>query len=129
MKKTIFQLGGNMKKLFSLVFVIFILYLTAGEETQELYTVDQEKCIGCTICEMKCPVNAITMIDEKAFIDPSLCIKCGICFNVCPMKAISNKLTKEDILNIIVDDTTKIDSVYSDTTDIKKEAEEPSEDI
>ena len=48
-----------------------------------------EKCIGCTICAKKCPVDAIRGELKKPHeVDPELCIGCEICFTVCPKKAI-----------------------------------------
>jgi len=65
---------------------------TAVEDTirvvENLYVVDKEACIGCTICVQKCPTNAISMKDGKAVIDHEKCIQCGICADVCPVKAI-----------------------------------------
>jgi len=53
------------------------------------YTIDEEKCIGCTVCARKCPVSCIEgerkMIHK---IDQSLCIKCGACFEVCKFDAV-----------------------------------------
>jgi len=52
----------------------------------------EEKCIGCTICAKKCPVNAIDgKVKEVHKIDEEKCIQCGICIDVCPKKAIEVK--------------------------------------
>ncbi len=51
-------------------------------------------CVACRICEKKCPVSAIKVIDNLAVIDYSICTSCGICVEVCPQKVIVNVAPK-----------------------------------
>jgi len=54
------------------------------------YTILEHKCIGCTICAKKCPVQCISgNLKEPHTIDQTRCIKCGECFNACKFNAIS----------------------------------------
>lgn len=50
--------------------------------------VKQEDCVGCGVCVEECPVNAISMVDEKAEINMDECIRCGVCHDVCPQDAV-----------------------------------------
>ncbi len=63
----------------------------AGVCTELLrYSIDSEKCKGCTLCAKKCPVTAIMGKPKSPhYIIPDKCISCGACFDVCPFKAVA----------------------------------------
>ena len=56
------------------------------------YSIDADKCKGCTACARKCPVGAISGAIKSAHtIDTSKCIKCGVCMETCRFGAIIKK--------------------------------------
>ncbi len=42
--------------------------------------------VPCTACQHKCPVKAITLVDNIPVINKDLCIGCGACEHVCPAR-------------------------------------------
>lgn len=53
------------------------------------FTIDKDKCIGCTKCARNCPVGAIKgSLKQPHEIDNNVCIKCGACARGCPKKAV-----------------------------------------
>jgi heterodisulfide reductase subunit A len=64
---------------------------------------DEDKCIGCGLCEHFCPYSAIKMAKrekkKKAEIISAACKGCGVCATYCPAKALSmGRFTDEQII-------------------------------
>ena len=53
------------------------------------YTINPEKCTGCTLCAKNCPTNCISgKAKQVHVINQSECIKCGTCKTVCNFDAV-----------------------------------------
>lgn len=53
------------------------------------YSINAEKCIGCTKCARNCPASCISgKVKEPHVIDQDKCIKCGACMDNCPVGAV-----------------------------------------
>jgi NADH-quinone oxidoreductase subunit F len=53
------------------------------------FTIDAQKCKGCSKCQRACPVQAISGVIKQPFaIDGSKCVRCGACVTACPFHAV-----------------------------------------
>ena len=65
-------------------------------------SVDEEKCIGCGLCESICAFSAIRLVSKnganKAETIPASCKGCGLCAASCPQQAITmGHFTNEEL--------------------------------
>lgn len=59
---------------------------------------EKDKCVGCTTCLKRCPMECIRVRNGKASILYELCIDCGVCVRICPYNA---KVAQTDPINAI----------------------------
>ena len=56
------------------------------------YYILPDKCIGCTLCARRCPVNCISGERKSVHvIDTARCIKCGECYQACKFHAVTRR--------------------------------------
>jgi energy-converting hydrogenase A subunit Q len=67
--------------------IIFNRRKISSTRTGEI-SIDHQLCQSCGVCVNKCPVDAMSMIDDSVKVDPDLCILCGECEAICPLKAV-----------------------------------------
>jgi len=55
-----------------------------------VYSIDADKCTGCTLCAKNCPAASIMGAPKSPhYIITDKCISCGTCFTVCRFGAVS----------------------------------------
>jgi ferredoxin len=59
-----------------------------AQTTGKTYYIGHD-CMGCQVCRMKCPANAINYGDDRNEIDQKKCTHCGTCYRECPVSVIS----------------------------------------
>lgn len=75
-----------------------------------MININNDKCIGCGMCQTVCPRDVIRIMAKKAGVkDPVSCLECGACSLNCPVGAIEVTkgtgclvaILKEDILKTV----------------------------
>ena len=53
-------------------------------------SLDNDRCVGCKMCEVVCPHGVFEMAESKAIIaEKDSCMECGACALNCPTKALA----------------------------------------
>ena len=63
--------------------------LNAEEKPKQVAIIDEQTCIGCTLCIQACPVDAIVGAAKQmhTIVEP-LCTGCELCVKPCPVECI-----------------------------------------
>jgi electron transport complex protein RnfB len=72
--------------------------LDAEEKPKAVALIDENTCIGCTLCIQACPVDAIVGAAKQLHtILAPLCTGCELCLPPCPVECISMKTITETV--------------------------------
>ncbi|MDR1276547.1 MAG: electron transport complex subunit RsxB [Candidatus Accumulibacter sp.] len=75
---------------------------TAGvaEKPPQFAVIDENRCIGCTLCIQACPVDAIVGAAKQLHtVVGSICTGCALCAAPCPVECIEMKTIAETVDN------------------------------
>ena len=74
--------------------------LDAEEKPKQLALIDEQTCIGCTLCIQACPVDAIVGAAKQLHtVVGALCTGCELCVKPCPVECIRMETITENIDN------------------------------
>lgn len=69
--------------------------------TKKIITTLEARCKDCYRCVRVCPVKAIGIKDNQAYIDDEKCILCGTCVRECPQNAKVYRKDSEKVLEML----------------------------
>ena len=74
-----------------------------------MINISKNKCVGCGICIINCPADAISINDWVATVDQDQCVNCGACIKICPQNAAMD-IKGEFLVAIGTDDDERLKS-------------------
>ncbi len=70
------------------------------EKPKAIAIIDEDRCIGCTLCIKACPVDAIVGATKQMHtVVTTLCTGCELCLPPCPVVCIEMKVIMETVDN------------------------------
>ena len=51
--------------------------------------IDKETCSGCGDCLERCPMEALSLVEEVVTVNKDHCVGCGNCVSVCPTESLA----------------------------------------
>ena len=77
-----------------------VVPLEAEERPKAVALIDEQTCIGCTLCIQACPVDAIVGAAKQMHtIVAELCTGCELCLPPCPVECITMEPITENLDN------------------------------
>ena len=74
--------------------------LDAEEKPKQIARIEEQTCIGCTLCIQACPVDAIVGAAKQMHtIVTALCTGCELCVKPCPVECIHMDVITENLEN------------------------------
>ena len=74
--------------------------LNAEEKPKQVAIIDEQTCIGCTLCIQACPVDAIVGAAKQMHtIIEAQCTGCELCIKPCPVECIRMEAIPEQLDN------------------------------
>ena len=74
--------------------------LNAEEKPKQVAIIDEQTCIGCTLCIQACPVDAIVGAAKQMHtIIEAQCTGCELCIKPCPVECIRMETIPEQLDN------------------------------
>jgi electron transport complex protein RnfB len=74
--------------------------LDIEERPRQVALIDEQRCIGCTLCIQACPVDAIVGAAKQMHtVASALCTGCELCVPPCPVECIRLEALREKIDN------------------------------
>ena len=72
--------------------------LNAEEKPKQIALIDEQTCIGCTLCIQACPVDAIVGAAKQmhTVVEP-LCTGCELCVAPCPVDCITMEVVADTV--------------------------------
>ncbi|MBL0715610.1 MAG: 4Fe-4S binding protein [Desulfosarcina sp.] len=56
-----------------------------------------DTCEGCGVCQERCQMKALSLVDGRVALDADRCIGCGLCVSTCPTESLILKRKPENV--------------------------------